>query len=92
MVEGKTHEEVTHEKLVTRLARLRDAASEAVLWEDHAKLVQVAKAFTCITPTKRAIAETGVGHLLADKTVWAKGGDVAVSFAKKALTDWKEKK
>ena len=91
MDEGKTHEEVVHEKLVTRLARLRDAASESVLWEDHAKLVQVAKAFTSITPTKRAIAETGVGHLLADKTVWAKGGDAAVSFAKKALTDWKEK-
>ena len=91
MVEGKTHEEITHEKLVTRLARLRNAASEAVLWEDHAKLVQVAKAFTCITPTKRAIAETGVGHFLADKTVWAKGGDAAVSLAKKALTDWKEK-
>ena len=36
MDEGKTHEEVAHEKLVTRLARLRDAASEAVLWEDHA--------------------------------------------------------
>ena len=58
MVEGQTHEEVPHEKLVTRLARLRNAASEAVLWEDHAKLVQVAKAFTCITPTKRAIADT----------------------------------
>ena len=85
MDESKTHEEVAHEKLVTRLARLR--ASEAVLWEDHAKLVQVAKAFTNITPTKRAIAETGVGHLL----VWAKGGDAAVSFAKKDLTDWKEK-
>ena len=83
--------QLRHEKLVTRLARLRDAASEAFLWEDHAKLVQVAKAFTNITPTKRAIAETGVGHLLADKTVWAKGGDAAVSFAKKALTDWKEK-
>ena len=91
MDEGRTHEEVAHEKLVTRLARLRDAASEAVLWEDHAKLVQVAKAFTSKTPTKRAIAETGVGNLLADKTVWAKGGDAAVSFAKKALTDWKEK-
>ena len=80
MDEGKTHEEVAHEKLVTRLARLRDAASEAVLWEDHAKLVQVAKAFTSITPTKRANAETGVGHLLADKTVWAKGGDAAMSL------------
>ena len=67
MDEDKTHEEVAHKKLVTRLARLRDAASEAVLWEDHAKLVQVAKAFTSITPTKRAVAETGVGHLLADK-------------------------
>ena len=66
MVESKTHEEVAHEKLVTRLARLRNAASEAVLWEDHAKLEQFAKAFTCITPTKRAIAEKGVGHLLAD--------------------------
>ena len=65
MDEGKTHEEVVHEKLVTRLARLLDAASEAVLWEDHAKLVQVAKAFASITPTKRAIAETGVGYLLA---------------------------
>ena len=54
----------------------------------YAKLVQVAKAFTSIT---RAIAETGVGHLLADRTVWAKGSDAAVSFAKKALTDWKEK-
>ena len=91
MDEGKTHEEVAHEKLVTRLARLRDAASEAVLWVDHAKHVQVAKAFTSITPTKRAIAETGVGHLLANNTVWAKGGDAAVSFAKEALTDWKEK-
>ena len=91
MDEGKTHEEVAHEKLVTRLARLRDAASEAVLWEDHAILVQVAKAFTNITPTKRATAETGVGHLLADKTVWAKGGDAVVLCAKKALTDWKEK-
>ena len=90
-LKAKPHEEVAHEKLVTRLARLRNAASEAVLWEDHAKLVQVAKAFTCVTPTKRAIAETGVGHLLADKTVWVKGGDAAVSFAKKALTDWKEK-
>ena len=49
--------------------------------------MQVAKAFTSITPTKRAIAETGVGNLLADKTVWAKGGDAAVSFAKKALKD-----
>ena len=56
MGEGKTHEEVAHEKLVTRLARLRNAATEAVLWEDHAKLVQVAKAFTCITPTKRDVA------------------------------------
>ena len=74
MVEGKTHEEEVHEKLVTRLARLRTAASEAVLWEDHAKLVLVAKAFTCLTLTKRAVAETGVGHLQADKTVWAKGG------------------
>ena len=91
MDESKTHEEVAHEKLVTRLARLRDAASEAVLWEDHAKLVLVAKAFTSMTPTKRAIAETGVGHLLVNKTVWAKGGDAAVSFAKKALADWKEK-
>ena len=91
MDEGKTHEDVAHEKLVTRLARLRDAASEAVLWEDHAKLVQVAKAFTNITPTKRAIAETGVGHLLADKTLWARGVDAAVSLATKALTDWKEK-
>ena len=90
-MKAKTHEEVAHEKLVTRLARLRGAASEAVLWEDHAKLVQVAKAFTSITPTKRAVAETCVGHLLADKTVWAEGGDAAVSFAKKALTDWKEK-
>ena len=71
----RTHEEVAHEKLVTRLARHRDAASEAVLWEDHAKLVQVAKAF---------------GHLLANNTVWAKGGDAAVSFAKKALSDWQE--
>ena len=53
--------------------------------------MQVVKAFTSITPTKRAVAETGVGHLLADKTVWAKGGDAAESFAKKALTDWKEK-
>ena len=91
MVEGKTHEEITHEKLVTRLSRLRNAASEAVLWDDRDKLVHVAKAFTCITPTKRAIAEKGVGHLLADKTVWVKGGDVALSLAKKALTDWKEK-
>ena len=91
MVEGKTHEEITHEKLVTRLSRLRNAASEAVLWDDRDKLVHVAKAFTCLTPTKRAIAETGVGHLLANKTVWVKGGDVALSLAKKALTDWKEK-
>ena len=91
MDEERIHEEVAHEKLVPRLAELRDAASEAVLWEDHAKLVQVAKAFTSITATKRAIAETGVGHLLANNTVWAKGGDAAVSFAKKALTDWKEK-
>ena len=91
MDEGKTHEEVAHEKLVTQIARLRVAASEAILWEDHYKLVQVAKALTNITPTKRAIAETGVGHLLADKTIWAKGGDAAVSFAKKALTAWKEK-
>ena len=73
------------------LARLRDAASEAVLWEDHTKLQQVAKAFTYITPTKRAIAETGVGLLLADKAVWVKGGDAAVSFAREALTSWKEK-
>ena len=87
MDEGKTHEEVAHEKLVTRLARLRDAVSEAVLWENHAKLVQVAKAFANITPTKRAIAETDVGHLLADKTVSAKSGDAAISFAKKALAD-----
>ena len=91
MVEGKTHEEITHEKLVTRLSRLRNAASEAVLWDDRDKFVQVAEAFTCLTPTKRAVAETGVGHLLADKTVWVKGGDVALSLAKKALTDWKEK-
>ena len=90
MVEGKTHEEVAHEKLVTRLARLRNAASEAVLWEDHAKLVQVAKAFTCITPTKRAIAETGVGHLLADKTVGLKAAMLPCPLRRKR-TDWKEK-
>ena len=59
------------------------------MWENHAKLVQVAKAFANITPTKRAIAETGVGHLLADRAVWAKGGDAAISLAKKALADWK---
>ena len=50
---------------------------------DHTKLVQVAKAFTNITPTKRAIAEPGVGHLLADKSIWTRGGDAAVSLSRR---------
>ncbi|CAK0818488.1 unnamed protein product [Prorocentrum cordatum] len=72
---------VARDKLVARLARLREAAPEAVMWENGDRLPQIAKALSCIAPTKSAIAKSGVGHLLADETVWARGGDVAVTFA-----------
>ena len=88
MVEGKTHEEVAHEKLVTRLARLRNAASVSVLCEGPQQTRAVAKAFTCITPTKRAIADTGVG---LTKRSGLKAAMLPCPGRRKPLTDCNEK-
>ena len=79
-----------HTKLATRLLRLRDAACEAILWDETEKLSAIAKSFSNITPTKEVIAETGVGHLLSDKTLWRKGGAHAEMFAERALREWKQ--
>ena len=83
------HDQIVHHKLVSRLARLRDAACEAVLWGEPEKLPNIAKALANTVPTKQAIAETGVGHLMSDTQLWQKGGDTAATFAARALREWK---
>ena len=77
------------DRLVLRLERLRDAACEAVLWEDTNKIAWVAKSLANVVPTKEALSRTGVGHLLADKHIWQMGGDLAIAHANKALDAYK---
>ena len=83
------HATIVHNKLVSRLARFRDAACEAVLWNEPEKLSGIAKALANVRPTKQAIVETGFWHLLSDTSLWQKGGESAMVFAEKALRDWK---
>ena len=78
-----------HDRLVLRLERLRDAACEAVLWEDTNKIAWVAKSFANIVPTREALLSTGVGHLLTDKHIWQMGGELAVIHANKAVEAYK---
>ena len=79
--------EIDHAQLVSRLFKLRDAAWEAVLWGNEKQIVSLAKTFSNIVPTGAALAETGVGHLLADESLWSRGGELAVTFADKAVRD-----
>ena len=64
------HETIVHEKLVCRLTKLRVSTCEAVLWEGFDKLP--------------VLAESGVGFLVADTSLWRLGGSAAVAYAEQA--------
>ena len=72
-----SHEGVVHEKLVCRLTKLRLSTCEAVLWEEFDKL-------PVFHVTAIALAESGVGFLVADTSLWRLGGDTAVADAAKS--------
>ena len=78
------NEVVVHEKLVFRLTKLRVSTCEAVLWEEFDKLPALADAFANINVTAAALAESGVGFLVADTSLWSLGGNPAVTYAEKA--------
>ena len=66
-------DEMLHAQLVSRLVRPRDAAWEAVVFSEFGKLENIARSFSKIRPTGAALAETGAGHLMADKSLWQMG-------------------
>ena len=70
-----SHETIVHEKLVCRLTKLRVSTCEAVLWEGFDKLP--------------VLAESGVGFLVADTSLWRLGGSAAVAYAEQAKNAWK---
>ena len=96
VVDGKGEEvsdfvddEIKHALLVSRIARLRDQAWEAVVFGEFTKLDNIARALSKIKPTGAALAETGAGHLMADKSLWNMGGNLAAVYAKTATQKWK---
>ena len=76
-----SHEGVVHEKLVCRLTKLRLSTCEAVLWEEFDKLPALAEAFADVSVAAIALAESGVGFLVADTSLWRLGGNIALTFA-----------
>ena len=78
-----------HEKLACRLTKLRRSTCEAVLWEEFDKLSLLAKASANINVTAVALAESGVGFLVADTSLWRLGGDTALAYAEQAKNAWK---
>ena len=85
----RSHEGVVHEKLVCRMTKLRLCTCEAVLWEEFDKLPVLAKAFANINVTAMALAESDVGFLVADASLWRLGGDTAVAYAEQAENEFK---
>ena len=49
----------------------------------------LAMAFAIINVTAMALAESGVGFLVADTSLWRLGGDTAVAYAEQAENAWK---
>ena len=80
----RSNEVVVHEKLLGRLTKLRVSTCEAVLWEEFDKLPALTKAFANVKVTAIALAESGVGFLVADTFLWRLGGNTAVTYAEQA--------
>ena len=73
-----------------RLTKLSLSTCEAVLWEEFDKLPVLAKAFANINVTAIALAESGVGFLVAHTSLWRLGGDNAVAYAELAKKETRE--
>ena len=85
----RPNEVAVHEKLVFRLIKLSVSTCEAVLWEEFDKLPTLAKAFANVNVKAAALAESCVGFLVADTSLWCLGGNTVVTYAEKAKNVWK---
>ena len=78
-----------YEKTLERTLRLVLAVVNAVTHREHERLAGLLGQLTSIPPSKALLIETGVGHLLSDKSLWALGGDQVQAQALKLQGKWK---
>ena len=74
---------------VRKLWRIRDSLVEGLVMEDKARLLACLRTLSSHSPSKHALAPTGVGCLLGDSSLWARAGDTAIVLAKVTASRWK---
>ena len=75
----------------TKAEKLRQAVINAVGHAEYHRLDGLLSGLAALSVTNRLLWETGVGHLVADKTLWALASDEAVSKrALKLSEDWRQ--
>ena len=61
----------SHDEMLAKALRLREAIIQAVAWERRGALCHLARSLLAFTPTKGVLKASGLGKLVHDKQVWA---------------------
>jgi hypothetical protein len=89
-VRGVRDDTAAHARISEAL-RLRAKVIEAVTWRSSARLRVLLRQLIAFQPSRSEISATGIGFLLADRTIWAIVGEQDAALAAVALRRWKAK-
>ena len=79
----------SHDVLLARALRLREAIIQAVAWKRRVALCQLARSLLAFTPTRGVLKASGLGRLLHDKAVWNEADNQTKVIINRTELKWK---